>query len=162
MINARLVAEYLEYKDGHLYWTKPKARRTKVSDKFGCLHHEGYRHGKFNNKLYREHRLIWLLIKGSWPKSDLDHINGVRDDNRIENLRECNDQQNNYNKSSLVGSSSKYKGVSWHKSEKKWRSQFNHNGKVKMIGRFDCEIEAAKAYDDYVEEFQKEFTRKNL
>ena len=85
MISAKLVAKYLEYRNGHLYWIKAKAKRTKVGDQFGCLHHTGYRHGKFSGKLYREHRLIWLLLKGTFPDGDLDHINGIRDDNRIEN-----------------------------------------------------------------------------
>ena len=162
MISAKLVAEYLEYRNGHLYWIKAKARRTKVGDQFGCLHHTGYRHGRFNGKLYREHRLIWLLLRGTFPDGDLDHINGIRDDNRIENLRERNDQQNNYNKGSLPGSTSKYKGVSWNKWHKKWAAQFNYKGKVKHIGYFEDEKEAANAYDKYTKDIQKDFARKNL
>lgn len=50
---------------------------------------------------------------GDWPKDQLDHINGVRDDNRIENLREVTSQQNNFNRKPNSNSTSNYKGVSW-------------------------------------------------
>ena len=94
MISAKLVAEYLEYKDGHLWWIKRPPGPTKniIGDRFGSVGKLGYISGQLLGKIYKEHRLIWLLNTGTWPEDQLDHINGVRDDNRIENLRECTNQ----------------------------------------------------------------------
>lgn len=75
----------LIYKEGHLY------RRAGSTDK------GGYTRVKINGKTYLEHRLVWLLHKGVWPTGQLDHINGDRSDNRIENLREASNGQNRAN-----------------------------------------------------------------
>lgn len=54
----------------------------------------GYRHIRVEGRLYRSHRLAWLHVYGAWPNADVDHINGVRDDNRIANLRDVSRQMN--------------------------------------------------------------------
>ncbi|MBK8106016.1 MAG: HNH endonuclease [Betaproteobacteria bacterium] len=59
---------------------------------------DGYRQVRVNGKQYREHHLVWLLHNGRMPSGELDHINCVRDDNRIENLRECTREQNTQNR----------------------------------------------------------------
>ena len=107
---------------GHLWWIKPTNRRIKIGQQFGTRHIYGYRQGSLKGKRYKEHRLIWLYHYGEWPKECIDHINGIRDDNRIENLREATNQQNQFNRKSEKDSSSQYKGVSWCKLSKKWRA----------------------------------------
>ena len=87
----------------------------------------------------------------------LDHINGIRDDNRIENLRDCTQQQNTFNTKSRPNSTSKYKGVHWKKDIKKWSAQYTLNSKNYHIGCFDTELEAAQAYIQETSKFQKEY-----
>ena len=113
--------EHLEYRDGHLWWVKPTGKRLMVGQQFGtCV--KGYRMGSFKNKMYYEHRLVWFYHYGKWPKGNIDHVNGDRNDNRINNLREATVQQNAFNKKSLTGSSSSHKGVTWDKNSKKWKA----------------------------------------
>lgn len=68
-------------------------------------------------------------------------------DNRRSNLRVCTNSQNICNQRPRRGGSSRFKGVSWHKSAKKWRSQIKVNGKQKYLGHYDDELMAARAYD---------------
>ena len=147
--------------DNGLYWVKPTANRVKQGDRFGHIHSSGHRRGVFLCDRYYEHKLVWLYHYGVWPK-ELDHINRIRDDNRIENLREVTRQQNNFNKCSYKNSSSKYKGVSWYKNNSKWKAQYVINSKTFHIGYFDDELEAAKAYDNTVREVQKEYGKYNV
>ena len=122
---------------------------------------KGQSKSNLKNKKYLEHRLIWLYHYGEWPKEYIDHINGIRDDNRIENLREGTDQQNSFNRKSREGSTSKYKGVSWDKQNKKWRAQYSYKGKVYYLGRYECEEEAAKAYDEATKPIHQHFHKEN-
>lgn len=107
---------------------------------------DGYRRIKIFTKFYKAHRLAWLHYYGEWPSDQIDHVNCIRDDNRIENLREATNQQNGMNSSSQFGTS-QYKGVCWDKHRNKWQAQIGINGKLKKLGRFEIEIEAARAYD---------------
>lgn len=72
----------------------------------------GYRAVRFRGKPIRVHRLIWLWVHGRWPSGDIDHINGAKDDNRIENLREATRSQNITNKKRQVDNSCGFKWVS--------------------------------------------------
>ncbi len=94
----------------------------------------------------------------------VDHINRNGLDNRKANLRPATRSQNSLNKSSIKTkpSSSKYRGVSWSKSQKKWHAQIGLNGKYKFIGYFDDEIQAAKAYDEAAKHYHKEFAVLNF
>ena len=54
---------------------------------------DGYIQIKIKQKIYQAHRLAWLYVYGEWPKGQIDHINGIRDDNRIENLRDVTNRE---------------------------------------------------------------------
>ena len=163
-ITQDLLREHFEYRDGHLWWIKKSSpySNIKVGQQFGSYNSEGYRHGWFKGKMHKEHRLIWLYHKGEWPIGDLDHISGVRDDNRIENLREVTSQQNSFNKKSVKGSTSKYKGVCWGKQNKKWKASYRYNGKKYYLGYYTTELEVAIAYDKAVEHLHGEYQVKNV
>ena len=134
--------------------------RIKIGQQFGC-YSNGYRYGKFKSKMHLEHRLIWLYHYGTWPKGDLDHISGIRDDKRIENLREATRQQNMLNRKSW-GKTSKFKGVCWYKQSNKWKAQYGYKGKVYYLGYYATELEAAKAYREATEQLHGEYANYRL
>jgi hypothetical protein len=95
---------------------------------------------------------------------DVDHKNGNPLDNRKENLRVCTRSSNLQNASKYQrkgGTSSRYKGVSWHKAAKKWEAGLQVDGKRKWLGLFDLEIDAAKAYNEAASQYFGEFARIN-
>lgn len=159
-ITQKRIKELFEYKEGKLYWRIQKSNRIKIGDRAGHLGNENYRKIRMDNCLYLEHRLIWLMFKNYLPK-ELDHINGIRNDNRIENLREVNRNQNQWNRKKNKKGTSKYKGVYWNKELKKWRVEIQYYGTPIYLGDFDSEIEAAKAYNKKCEELFKEYAHLN-
>jgi len=106
------------------------------------------------------HRVI-LGLKNGDPRQ-CDHINHNGLDNQRENLRICTHAQNQHNRLSNKNTSSVYKGVSWHKNEGCWLAKIRLNGKLKHLGHFDSEIEAAKAYDQKAMELFGEYAHVNL
>lgn len=90
-----------------------------------------------------------IAIRSGLPESRIyDHINHYGLDNRRENLRPCTFSQNTQNSQKRFNTSSKFKGVSWHKRSQKWRGQIKVNGKRIHLGDFKNESDAATAYDD--------------
>jgi hypothetical protein len=107
----------------------------------------------------RMHRII-----NSTPENMIvDHINGDKLDNRKENLRNCTNAQNACNKRKItLNHSSIYRGVSWHKLSKKWTAQIQISRKRVHIGRYDTEIEAAMAYNDFAVHYHGEYATLNV
>jgi HNH endonuclease/AP2 domain len=100
-------------------------------------------------RYYRAHRLAWLYVHGTWPSGHLDHINRIRTDNRIENIRPATVTENMWNAGVRSDNTSGRKGVGWDKSRRKWTARARINGVVKHLGRFDNLSDAAAAYDTY-------------
>lgn len=94
--------------------------------------------------------------------NQVDHRNKDTLDNRRENLRVCTKSENMINRCKFKNSSSKYKGVYWNKTKKRWISQIQINGHRKSIGNFTNEIEAAKAYDAEARTHYGEFATFNF
>ena len=106
-----------------------------------------------SGKMTYIYNLIWKLLGNDIPEGMvIDHINSNSLDNRLQNLRLVTTQQNLFNKQPSVGGSSKYKGVSWIKSRKKWKSQIKLDGKTTNIGMFASEEDAKEAYDKKAKE----------
>jgi hypothetical protein len=134
-----------DYKDGGLYWKTPR-RKDRKDNKAGslCPVH-GYRFIRINKIIYREHRLVWKMVTGKEPQT-IDHINRIRHDNRIENLREVTDSENCYNSSISSRNTSGVRGVHWCLQKNKWRVYINVNKKRIELGRFsDFELAALVA-----------------
>ena len=117
----------------------------KVGDVAGCPEGGGYLQIKLQSRKYKAHRLAWLYVYGSWPKDQLDHINRNRSDNRISNLREATNKQNNQNRSKSSNNTSGHPGVSWHKRDSKWQATIKHNQKQTHLGYFSTLEEAISA-----------------
>lgn len=101
----------------------------------GYLTANGYRRVFFSGRAYMVHRLIWLYMNGEWPDK-IDHINGVRHDNRWINLRNVDHFENMKNKAIQKNNISGICGVFWNKNKNTWMSQIQVNNKIKHIGCF--------------------------
>ena len=120
----------------------------RAGDAAGSLKPSGYRQIMIDGRLYRAHRLAWLYVYGKWPADLIDHINGLRDDNRIVNLREATAAENQQNRTANANNASGFMGVYWHKRDCKWRSHIKIEGRVKHLGCFDTPETASAAYLD--------------
>jgi HNH endonuclease/AP2 domain len=117
----------------------------------------GYLSGRIFSKGYLAHRVIWTLHCGGWPSDKIDHINGDPSDNRIANLREASDSQNNYNRGKALTNSTGYKGVYLHKPSGRWFSQIGVSKRVKYLGYFPTPELAHAAYCEAAIKFHGEF-----
>ena len=134
--------EYLKYdtNTGEFTWIKCKAKWMEVGTKAGTLNDKGYIKIRLNGKNYQAHRLAWYFHYREWPKHQIDHINGVRTDNRIINLRDVTSKQNSLNQKGHREKTFKY--YSFNKYNKKWTVQKHINGKQQYFGYFNTEFEA--------------------
>lgn len=96
----------------------------------------GYLRGKIQGTRYATHRVIWAWVHGAWP-DQIDHINGVKDDNRIANLRDVSSLENGQNRSRPVTNTSGVVGVVWHKSKQRWQAQIGVNNRMIFIGQYE-------------------------
>lgn len=155
----KLINKYFYYntEDGHLYNKVTRSSKAKIGGRAGSLHKStGYIDLKLNNKRYREHRLIFLMHHGYLPEF-VDHINNIRDDNRIENLRAATRGQNNRNSSLRADNTTGFKGVSAHKASSKFEARINTSGLSKYLGLFNTAEEAHEAYKKAAEELFGDF-----
>jgi len=150
--------ELFEYKDGNLIWKVRCGCRGKIGEVSGTIKTNGYRVIIINYKNYRAHRLIWIFHNGDiTTSSQVDHINQIKHDNRIENLRLATNSQNNSNRPKRKDNKSGFKGVSWHKLKKKWQAFITHNNKTIYLGCFTTPELAHDAYIAAAAKLQGEF-----
>lgn len=122
---------------GIFRWIRPTHPRIKKNSIAGCKHNKtGYILIYIDGKQYYAHRLVFLYLKGSVPKDQVDHINGIYSDNRYENLRPATNQENGMNRK--IGSNNKngILGVYWIKSRQKFLAGIKVDGKQRTIGWF--------------------------
>jgi len=156
MLSRKQILELFNYdkEDGRLYWKKRPSQRAKIGRLAGC-NSQGYRKVRYNGIHYQAHRLIWIIEYRREPIGDIDHINGNRGDNRIENLRECTRRENTSNKEChrkghLVGTCYRKPCFKRKKSirpiNRPWQASIQLNGKRFYLGRFLTQEEAHHAY----------------
>lgn len=109
----------------------------------------GYVLIKIRTRRYLAHRLAWLYIHGYLPPDDTDHINGIRGDNRISNLRPATRSENTINQGIRCNNTSGYKGVYWDKQREKWHARCRADGKTYYLGRFDAVEDASAVYQAF-------------
>jgi len=164
MLTAERARQLLDYnaETGELTWRSRGDSEwdAKYSGKAaGKKYPRGYVVVRINKKSYRAHRLAWLITTGRFPKEQLDHINCIKDDNRLQNLRECSNAENQRNIGIKPINKSGFKGVSWDSAKNKWRARIKTNYKEKMLGTFDDPQEASKCYAEAAKRLHKEFAR---
>ena len=138
-----LLHKMLDYKDGELVWKNKPNNLIHLNGRIaGSIHKSGYRQIKIGQKLYSAHRIMWIYHNGTIDENkQIDHINGIKIDNRIENLRLVTIQQNCFNRSKLNS-----KGYTWNKISQKWQASIFVNGKNKYLGLFSNKNDARNAY----------------
>lgn len=108
------------------------------------------------------HRIAWAYTFGEWPAEEIDHINGDKTDNRLDNLRLADRSQNCRNAGIRKDNTSGFKGVTFRRSTGKWISQIAADGRRIHIGVFHSAVDAAKAYDARAAELFGPFARLNF
>jgi hypothetical protein len=149
MITQELLKELLDYSQdtGMFVWKINRGKRFCAGRTAGSLTGKGYRRIKIYGDRYQAHRLAWLYVFGKFPDNYIDHINGIRNDNRINNLRDVSIKTNLQNqRKPQVDSKSGYLGVSWDKRAKKWKARIMINDEQKYLGLFATAEEAHAGY----------------
>lgn len=123
----------------------------------GYLRKDGYCTIWLHGRHQRAHRLAWLLMTGEWPSREIDHINGIRNDNRWINLREASSSQNKANAALSAKNTSGLKGVGLHRG--KWRAVIRVDKRLILLGYFATPEEAHVAYCDAAKAHFGEFAR---
>ena len=133
-MDAAILHELFDYCDGTLYW--------KNGRKAGWKTTTGYEIVRIKGKSMYVHRAIFCMINGYLPKA-IDHIDGNKSNNLIENLRVADCSQNACNRKKRTDNTSGVKGISWHKPRQKWQANICVNQKQKYLGLFNT-LEEAK------------------
>jgi hypothetical protein len=164
-LTAKYVRSILDYdtETGVLTWkynpNKPLNWNARYSGKrAGRVTNMGYIRLSINNREYMAHRIIWLINKGCIGDNEIDHINGVKSDNRLCNLRLATRQQNEWNRPGHKNVSSKHKGVFWVARDKRWRAEIVYNGKTQYIGQYECEELASLVYSEHADKLYGEYS----
>ena len=143
-LTAARLRELLSYDPDTGVFTRLVKRTTGGS---GWADKQGYLQLCVGGKTYSAHRLAWLYMTGSWPVADIDHINGVKHDNRFANLRDVPELINMQNiRSPNKNNACGLMGVHWRKDRQCWVAQVRINGKAKRCGAFKTPEEAHEAY----------------
>jgi len=108
----------------------------------GSVNPSGYILIQIDRKSYKAHRLAWMFTHGKFPLANIDHINGVRIDNRIVNLRSASHSENLKNQKIRATNSSGVTGIYWNNAKRKWRAYIKDLGKQVHLGLFDDKFEA--------------------
>jgi len=147
-LTAERLRELLDYDpDTGKFYRRTRHGGTRVGRETGTVStSDGYIRISVDNKRLKAHRLAWLHVHGEWPV-EIDHINMVRADNRLCNLRNATRCENSYNRTVQKNNkSSGVKGVTWIAKRRKWLAQIGYSRKNKNLGYFDNLEDAARAY----------------
>jgi len=157
MITTERLRELLDYnpETGVFRWRAPRRGvMRKSAGVAGVLFSKGYRYIGIEGRKYYAHRLAWFYAHGRWPACQIDHINGLRDDNRIANLREATSRDNNRNsKPKVLGR----KGIRL--MGRKWAARIKVDGRGVHLGMFATAEAAHAAYRKAAAEYFGKFAR---
>ena len=152
-MNAELARSLWSYDEitGELRWkVKPFKSQICVGDVAGWPSSTRHLQVMYRGKNYLAHRLVWLISTGAWPVNELDHENGIRDDNRLVNLREATRRQNQQNRPCHRNGQARF--TYYNKARGRWVATSPWiDGKCKYLGYYDTMQEASKAAERWLE-----------
>lgn len=136
MITQQRLKEVLSYNSstGEFVWLFDCVANKVKGKVAGSIKTGGYRQIRIEGQRYAAHRLAWLYVHGKFPPDEIDHINGMTDDNRIDNIRAVSHTENAKNRRMYKNNKSGIMGVAWAGKAKKWWSQIRLSGKTKSLG----------------------------
>jgi hypothetical protein len=157
MISQARLKELLDYdpETGVFTW-RIQRQYVHPGDKAGSVSSEGYVVIGCDQRVYKAHRLAWLYVTGNEPRHQIDHINGVKNDNRLANLREATHSQNQFNTSKRVTESKLPRGVT--ESNNGYQARIGYGTKRIYLGYFKCPAAASFAYQIAADKMHGEFT----
>ncbi len=139
-----MLSNYFKYENGEIFRFKYNKWSLITRSNNGK-----YKLIKFNNTSISYHRLLWSLLRGEIPnKYQLDHINGIKDDNRIDNLRLVSIRENQQNR--VKHRLGKLVGCSFDQNRNKWKSCIQIQGRNLSLGYYKTEQEAHNIYLNYL------------
>ena len=150
-ITAQRLRELFTYEPetGLLRWRVKRSWNVEVGSVAGSINSDGYRVLRFDGRIYQAHRVVWLLERGEWPSGQIDHINGDRLDNRVENLRDVSGSINTQNqRRPQKNNKGGYLGVYYQKltPSRPWAACISIDGRRVTLGRYDTPEQAHAAY----------------
>jgi len=152
------ILECFDYLGGVLYWKTKTAQCVKVGHPAGTFDKRtGYHRVRVDSKFQKAHRVIFLYHHGYLPDF-VDHIDGNKTNNRIENLRGSTFSQNCMNQKISTRNTSGIKGVMWHKRDKKWFVQLRVNSKCHSFGYYEDKELAELVAIEATNKLHKEFS----
>ncbi len=113
----------------------------------GYIDTNGYHCLDIAGRPYKGHRIAWFYMTGVYPSEYVDHINGIKSDNRFANLRLATNSQNQANRPPPKNNTSGIKGIRFEAARNKWAARIWVHGKQTLLGRFPTKEEAAAAYE---------------
>ena len=139
MITQERLKQLLHYdaETGVFTWIAHQRRPDLIGTIAGFRQSQGYTEINVDNRKYKAHRLAWLYVYGAWPSKSIDHENRIKNDNRIDNLRDATKAQNEQNKGLRASNVSGATGVYWSKAAKKWQAYITVNQRAKYLGVFE-------------------------
>jgi len=162
MIDYSKLIEKISYdKETGIFTRAKSCKGSKSGRVLGSKTANGYLTLSFDSKHYYAHRLAWFYVYKKFPDGMIDHINGIRTDNRIENLRDVQSHENLQNSKLHRDNKSGYKGIWWHKKDKNWKSSICIKGKKIYLGAYKTAEEASKAYIEASKTYQTHGIFKN-
>lgn len=164
MLKQERLKELLNYNKSTGVFTRAKTitGNAVVGMVAGSLKKNGYVHIQIDGKCYLAHRLAWLYEYGTFPDGILDHINGNRCDNRIENIREVTSMQNCQNEMKRTNNTSGVKVVCWDKRKGNWIAKIGFMHKTIYVGNFSNIEDAKEAIMKKREELHGEYVNHGL
>ena len=148
----------LVWKDGQQNRVRRNKRRI-TGMTAGRKRKDGYIQFWLYGQPYLAHRVVWLLMTGAWPVLHIDHVNGVRDDNRWINIRQASGSENMCNARLRSNNTSGQKGVSWDRRTRSWSVLIQLNGVNRRVGRYKTFEEACAARATSAERLHGDFAR---